>query len=358
MTLWDLPGVKRFVESECEAPLRDGASVIARFPAKIPLGFEDTVTAPLESFLAVGKVQASMSPLVDLCTRFTTGGHEHVSSIQDLCLDRTFGRRLIWVDGLTAANWTAWRTFLVQYAQVSRSMPLVGRTLFFAPVTGSSSKDIPASDVALATVEWDGVPDELDLMLFANERLCERVDNGVLRTLLTTAVARVASWDFDSASRMLAGDRRIILDPVETLRELGCDNGWTPETPVSWEFGTASTRGIAHPARAALDDPPRDIERRTWSAQASVLLPWIETLRHQIISEHIHDVRRQMRHSRLVYEDPHDLELSDLASLFKQRGAHRVLRKRVQKLQVARNALAHLQPLLPDNVVRLIESNC
>ena len=114
---------------------------------------------------------------------------------------------------------------------------------------------------------------------------------------------------------------------------------------------------LAHPTRAALDDPPRDIVRRIWSAQASVLLPWIETLRHQINTVYGYDVRRQMRHSRIQYEDPHDLELGELAALFGRRGAYRELRKRAQKRQVARNALSHLQPLLPDNVLRTIESN-
>ena len=357
MTLWDLPGVKRFVESECEAPLRDGASVIARFADQVPAGFEDAVTAPLENFLSVGRVRATASPLEDLCARYATGGQAHVRSIQDLCRDKGFGGRLVWIDGLGTSNWVPWRAFLVKYAQVSRSMPLAGRTLLFAPLSGSFSNGLPPSDVALATCEWDGVPDELDLMLLANERLRQRADSAVLRTLLTTVVARVASWDFDSALRMLTGDKRIILDPVETLRELARDKGWTQETPASWELGTASRTGVAHPARAALDDPPRDIKRRIWSAQASVLLPWIETLRHQIIEVHAHDVRRQMRDSGIEQEDPHDLELGDLAAIFGRRGARRDLRKRVQKLQVARNALAHLQPLLPDNVLRMIESN-
>ena len=357
MTLWDLPGVKRFVESECETPLREGASVIARFPGAIPLGFEDAVTAPLENYLSIGKVRATAAPLEDLCVQFAAGGPAHVRTIQELCKDRSFGGRLVWVDGLSVSNWTVWRAFLVHYAQVSRSMPLAGRTLFFAPLTGASSNDLPASDVALATCEWDGVPDELDLVLFANERLRESVGSAVLRTLLTTIVARVASWDFDSAARMLMGDRRNILDPVESLREIAHAKDWTHETPVSWELGTASKTGVAHPARAALDDPPREIERRIWSAQASVLLPWFETLRHQIIEANSRDVQRQMHQAGIKHDDPYDLELGDLASIFGRRGAGGRIRERLRKLQAARNALAHLQPLAPDRVLWMIESN-
>ena len=357
MTLWELPGVKRFIESVCEAPLREGASVIARFPGAIPAGFEDAVTEPLENFLLVGRLSATASPLQDLCSQYATGSRPHIDSIQELCRDKGFERRLIWLAGLNGSNWSQWRTFLSQYAQVSRSMPLAGRTLFFAPLTGSPRGGLPPPDVALARCEWDGVPDELDLMLLANERLQQRADGPVLRALLTTVVARVASWDFDSALRLLKGDKRSILAPVETLKGLAHDKGWNCEIPVSWEFGTASKTGVVHPARAALDDPPREIEKRIWSAQASVLLPWIETLRHQIIKANPSDVRRQMRQSGMGGEDPYDLELGDLASMFGMRGAHRDIRKRVRKLQAARNALAHLQPLLPDTVLRMIESN-
>ena len=356
MRLWDLPGVKRFIETAC-APLRDGSSVVARFPGEIPVGFEEALTTSLGNILSVGRLCGSASPFEDLCNRFAAGNRSHIQSLQDLCEDEGFAGRLIWIDGLNGENWPAWRAFLSKYAQASRSMPFLGRTLFFAPLAGPSLGDPPSTDVALVTCEWDGVPDELDLMLFANEYLRQISLNTVLRDLLATTVARVASWDFDSAICLLRESKSSILAPAEVLRSVAQEKGWTQDTPVAWEFGTASQSGIVHPARAALEDPSREIERRVWSAQASVLLPRIETWRHETVKQNIFTVRGLMRRTRKEGVDPYELEIGELVTLFEQTGGHWSVRKRLRKLRNARNALAHLRPLHPDVVVRLIEVN-
>ena len=313
--------------------------------------------ASLGNILSVGRLYGSESPFEDLCSQYVSGTRSHIRSFQDLCEDEEFGGRLIWLEGLNRGNWPAWRDFLIRYAQASRSTPVFGRTLFFAPLTGLPPSDLPFEDVALITCRWDGVPDELDLMLFANEHLRQRSISSSLRVLLSTVVARIVSWDFDSALHLLGENEQSILAPTEVLRSIAIDKGWSRETPMTWELGTTSQSGIAHPARAALEDPPREIERRLWSAQASVLLPWIETLRHDIVTAHLFEVRRQMRHYGMDKEDPYGVEIGDLTRIFGMKGADRSVRKRIEKLRTARNALAHLQPLSPESVLRLIEAN-
>ena len=236
MRLWDLPGVQRFIETAC-APLRNGASVVAQFPGEIPAGFEEALTTSLGNILKVERLYGSASPFEDLCNRYATGNRAHIQSIQDLCKDDGFEGYLIWLDGLNGENWPAWRAFLNRYAQASRSMGLLDRTLFVALLAGSSVGDPPSTDVALVTCAWDGVPDELDLMLLASERLRQKTMNPVLRDLLATTVARVASWDFDSALCLLGKSERTILAPEEVLRSIAGDKGWTRETPKDWEHG-------------------------------------------------------------------------------------------------------------------------
>ena len=60
--------------------------------------------------------------------------------------------------------------------------------------------------------------------------------------------------------------------------------------------------GAIHAALAALDEPPRELHRRIWSAQASVLLPIIDERRYEIvrrthgqISTHLNMGRRPYR---------------------------------------------------------------
>ena len=135
MRLWDLPGVKRFIETAC-APLRDGSSVVARFPGEIPTGFEEALTTSLGNILSVGRFKGSASPFEDLCNRFAAGNRSHIQSLQDLCEDEGFAGRLIWIDGLNGENWPAWRAFLSKYAQASRSMPFLGRNTILRTIGG------------------------------------------------------------------------------------------------------------------------------------------------------------------------------------------------------------------------------
>ena len=67
MRLWDLPGVKRFIETAC-APLRDGSSVVARFPGEIPTGFEEALTTSLETFCRWGDYAVPPRPLKTYAT--------------------------------------------------------------------------------------------------------------------------------------------------------------------------------------------------------------------------------------------------------------------------------------------------
>ena len=57
------------------------------------------------------------------------------------------------------------------HAELIRGMRLLGRSLFCAPLPGATHANPPRSDVALANLEWDGVVDEVDLLLLASERL-------------------------------------------------------------------------------------------------------------------------------------------------------------------------------------------
>ena len=162
--------------------------------------------------------------------------------------------------------------------------------------------------------------DDVDLLLFATERLRAREDDPLLRSLLATTVARVAAWDFDTAAVLLDEDNSTIMNPGDLLRVIANDKGWTANTPLDWRLGTSSRTGIAHPVRAALDDPPAELDRRLWGAQLSVLLPWIEACRHETVTGNLFDVRRQMYADGDRHGDALALELGDLVRLFGRRG--------------------------------------
>ena len=85
----------------------------------------------------------------------------------------------------------------------SRSLHFLGRSLFLVMLTGNPPPAPPTSDVALATHTWDGVLDNVDLLLFASEHLRRRTMDDLLRSLLINIIARVAAWDIDTAIELL-----------------------------------------------------------------------------------------------------------------------------------------------------------
>ena len=353
MKLWDLPGARRFVDATCDY-LRGGSSVVIRFPGKCPEGFDNVILANLGNLLNVGRVKVTSSPLKNLAERFTENPSQ-IGRLQDLCDDPGFRGRLVWLDGLDSYTWPAWRDFIVNYADVNRSRPLIGRSLFLVSLVGLPPPDAPPTSVGFVRLEWDSVLDDVDLLLFATERLRVREDDPLLRSLLATTIARVAAWDFNTAASLCAENNDTIMEPCNLLRTIAHENGWTTDTPLDWHLGTASRAGIVHPARAALNDPPDDLNRRLWSAQLTVMLPWIEARRHETVAANLFEVKRQMRANGDGQGDPYALELGTLVSLFSKRGANRRVRKVVLPLRNVRNQLAHRRHVAPRTLIGLME---
>ena len=327
--------------------------MVANFPGAIPDGFDDAISVMIGNALHLNRLSATSTPARRLAP---VRGPAHPHSLGDRSLR---GRGLPRPPG--PAVWTR-RTQLACLAGFSRrirtseplSAPLLGRSLFL--LAGRPLPNEPASEVGVVDMTWDGNVDNVDLLLLANEKLRERNPDPLLRSLLANTVARVAAWDYDTAANLLVENDQTIMDPTEMLRASANEKGWTTDTPHDWRLGTASRTGVAHPARAALEDPPTEIEHRLWSAQLAVLLPWIEERRHDVVSGNIYQVKQQMRIDGDGQGDPYDIEVGDLYALFARRGGHRGIRKTLQSLRDGRNVLAHRRRMSYDRVLKLIAS--
>ena len=266
MNVWMLPGPAGFLR-KVERSLRNGVSTIVRFPGREQTGFRERLLALLNDSWAcsVFRPEPAYPPFESLCSRFAPNfSSGWRASLLDLCEREDFQGRLIWIDGLKRLDrndWLAWREFLTDYAQASRSVQEFDRTLFVVSVEGTPPAEPPKADVTLTTHDWRGVIDEMDLLFLAYEELGGRNVNPAMRSLLATTVARVAVWDLETAERLLDEEDDVILEPENMLRSLAYKKGWTTETPVGWEFGTESGNGSIHAALASLYNPPREVRR-------------------------------------------------------------------------------------------------
>ena len=151
-------------------------------------------------------------------------------------------------------------------------------------------------------------------------------------------------WDLDVAERLLGEDDDKIINPVLVLRSIAREEGWTCTTPADWALGTASATGAIHAALAALDEPPRELHRRIWSAQASVLLPIIDERRYEIVRENHGQISTHLNMDGDL-TDPFDLDIGRLKGMVQRPGFSRHISNVVRRLHETRNDLAHLKPL-------------
>ena len=355
--LWLLPGPARFLR-RVERSLREGVSVVARFPGRELAGFREQVLPLLHGALqcAVFHPEPARLPFEGLRDRFAPQlSTDWGPRLLDLCEQHEFQGRLIWIDGLNGLDrddWRNWKQFLFDYAQASRAVREFERTLFVAVLAGSPPADPPESDVTLTTLDWRDVVDEMDLLFLAYERLGQRDLSRNMHTLLATTVARVAVWDLETAERLLDEMHDVILEPISMLRSVAREKGWTTDTPVHWEVGTASGSGSRHAVLASLDDPPREVRRRVWSAQASVMLPVIDRFRLEIIREHHAQLATYLEAEGNAM-DPLDLDMGGLTSMIHRPGFDDLVQRRVRRLNGWRNDLAHLN-LLGGSAVRIL----
>ena len=361
MNIWHLPGPSEYVTA-VERSVRNGENVILRFPEGVPSGFESVLHARLEYCGRWRRVVVSPStesmpaePLRYLFNQFAP----ELSTVPDLtpvelCEEGGFRGCLIWIDGLCRENSLEWMCFLEKYAQVSRNVSRLKRTLFIVPVNGETPDSL-GRDVALMVHDWARVVDEMDLAFLANDRLRARGVVETLRKLLVMTIAQVAAWDCAVAERLAQARTEEILDPLEFLKSDARTRGWTRETPPSVTLGTESYLGVAHAALAAIREPD-EIRRRIWSAQVSVLLPVIEMRRREIIREHHHQITAELRRKGRA-RDPETLEIGDLAPLFSRARFDRFdpnVISRVERLRLARNELAHGRPLPISQALELV----
>lgn len=320
------------------------------------MGFRDRMLPLLNDSWActIFRPEPKRRPFESLCNRFVPSLlNGWGANLLDLCNQDDFQGRLIWIDNLEQLDrndWLAWKEFLADYAQASRSISEFERTLFVASLGGSPPAEPPESDVTLETHDWRGVIHETDLLLLAYEQLGKRSISPTMRSLLATTVSRVAVWDFETAERLLYEDDDVILEPTHMLQSFAHEKGWTSETPVGWEYGTESGNGYSHAAIAALQYPPREIQRRAWSAQVSILLPLIDIWRRKIVKDNYEQLVAHLR-SNGQESDPWDIQIGEMMSPILYRGFDRSIQDRVRRLHKWRNALAHLKPL-PLNAMR------
>jgi len=356
---WELPGPAAFLRAAWE-DVRGGKNVVLALPATAPPGLRDGLAALVRhaamwawrDYPAGDGAGGSAALVEQLHQRFAPPkwGGVVLLSADTLAADPRLADTVIWVEGMTAACWPAWRTFLGQYERACQMCPEQGRGLFCVPLTGQVAGQLPEPAVALSVRRWCGVVGAVDLLLDLSLRADGR-PMPALHWRLTLAVACELSGTDAALARALAGlGLRQLLEPQEFLRAEAARRGWNAAQALrpNWEDGLIdgmNGEDVVHSVALAIRGDDAELRRRIWQAEVAVLYPFLEEKRLRLLPRLRPYLRLPVETTYGLVEDIYDLELGQLVYFTRGRNLPRELLRQLRLLTDMRHALAHVRPV-------------
>jgi hypothetical protein len=265
----------------------------------------------------------------------------------------SFWGLLLWLDDLAEATWPQWRQFLTEYAAVARQRPRFERCAFCVPLTGMTALSPPADDICISVRRWAGSVDSLDMTMYTSTLLRGNRIRSVQRRLAISLIAGTALWDPSASERLAQESMDVLMNPRPILIDIARERGWEPNVnpTAGWHRGMSDCfegRVQPHSAMLAIADGTNELNSRIWKAEVSVVLPYLEEQRREVLSQYGQLLRLPfVTRFGEVITDAFDLELAHIASQLGGLAGRVDLRNRraVERMAAVRNKLAHLEPL-------------
>ena len=365
---WSLPGPSRFLDRICE-DLTEGKHVCIRMPSNSPghlkiylkeRWLDHSYYEWRELNLQYFRSEADSPADLLYETYIPEADPGEIRNAANLARHPSFGKMIVWVEGLDSSVWPQWDEFLREYAEMSRNLPEEDRTRFVVLLDGPLSGLRPQPSLLLSVRDWQDTVDRLDMLLYCrqNASFPDAASSPLQGKLALELAAGLALWDRNLADYLLVRPLHELMDPAGLLAKFAETLGWGETVPASWSAGTMNrfeNRNELHSAYLAAAGRWQDIRRRVWQAQLNVLFPIIEDLRHRLIAE-FSDILTvpyvDDRGNRI--EDLRDFELRHIWYQLRSLPLDSSLLGGIDNLRKLRNRLAHLDPIRGDEL-HLIE---
>jgi hypothetical protein len=177
------------------------------------------------------------------------------------------------------------------------------------------------------------------------------------RQVAIAVIAGLALWDPSVSDYLTQESLGTILEPLPALETLAAAHGWLPELELAWWNGSANPSGNklqTHSAILALRHDQRLLNRRIWAAEISVMLPFVEERRHELLTQYRHmlHVPFRTRFGETIH-DAWELEIGHIEAQLLGNDVNDVResdKHLIRKLRQIRNALAHQEVLTLDQL--------
>jgi hypothetical protein len=355
MIWWSLPGPSAFINAVAD-DVREGKSVFLQLPDHCPgrlsLSLRQTLGDDFPWLSST--VNADSTPINFLYGLLVPESDAaHLRNARSLVAQDSFQGYIIWLEGLSAANWPSWTDFFAEYERASRAVPPARRSHFLVPLTdGASLLEMP-EEIGISRQTWDGWIRPSDIRFYSYLRVEER--RSTLETELTFAlVAELASWDSELCEWLAPLPLEQLTQPLDPLIEFAGKRRWNAHpadtTRRGWSKGYCQTVGgrpMLHTSTRALLGQRSEIDRLVWQAEVGVLMPYIEEQRQELLKRYQKSlwVPFTTKNNQLV-EDIFDLEIGHIE--YQLSASSDVKREEVNWVSVlkrARNNLSHLEPV-------------
>lgn len=369
-----IPGPRRFLSGIVQ-DIEDGKNVILCLPEHIPDGLANAVRSELGSnrdwrTISLGDESIASKPLDMLFQRFV---QEDISPERDpdkyniltLAEHKDFAGKIIWLDEIDPSLWENWKEFLINYQQPCRAIPERDRTIFCVPLRGELALDPPSEDVCLSQRTWKEVVDRIDMLLFTANLFRQKSLPDLHKRVVIYVVAHLALWDFQTSEYFLDEKLDYILNPVPILKKIAKERNWynynsDKDDQENWCRGLADKiegESKIHSAALAIkkneENRGEEINRRIWSAEVGILLPFVEELRLPIIDK----LKSYLEVPHQAYggyyiEDVRKLEIGHINYQIYKKNVDEDIKEIVNTLYAIRNKLAHIELIRPRDIKR------
>jgi hypothetical protein len=353
---WSLRGPQDLVSRLC-SELRVGKNVFLSVPEHFPYGFRSAVQESRDlrelhwHHLSIDPDE-DRDPLDVLWEEFVFED-EHPGlrrSVEQLLEKDSFSGMIIWVDGLTPHYASRWIAFIERFSQTINSIPVFMRFQICCVVPRAIASRATAN-ICCAVV--DAVPHAglLDTLTYADALTQGRSANPLEAHVMTSVVANITLWDQELAVALSHQSIDVILSPGPWLRQWAERKLWSKDLTLE-RFSEMGLRMMfesqvrLHSAIVALKGDTAEISSRVWRGQVSVLLPFIEERRRDLLGCVGHLVALPFRTSYGDITELSEVEIGHLHNLMcRSYGVDPQIQELIRLLRDIRNRLAHFSPI-------------
>lgn len=263
--------------------------------------------------------------------------------------DIVLNEKYIWVKNIPAGAYAEWMNFLSEYREYTKK----GAAGVFVLETADEALARRAKK-GIAKISFDKEISAYDKYTFCALAAAEAGCKEYLKHYLASLVSNLCGDDIELCGLCVKNAKSFLADPAGTLAGLTARRiKDSPQLACCQAAGKAGEE-------AGMSQEPAWLEKKLWETQLRIVFPLIEDYRSSFVNRHSSAIAKLLplkSSNGEEFTEPSEVEIGTLdymVSAGQLRVVNEKERRRLFELKQARNTLAHLKTLPPDEVEAIL----